>query len=242
MINSKLEKFLSVLVLYALLVTCRFVLPVSEPPTNTESNVAILLSIITTAIILRVYTHYRDKNALKKIVLLLETNDLDGAEKYVNKCLKNQKNGLSAHLYKLYVSVMCGRIKEFEELLLKCGQSNRYKKMLASLFVRELIVIVDYIKSPNGKISDPDLTQTTKALSMQNEEDLPYLLDIYGKIKYSLFKALFAVKIYLIYAKCGNVEKAEQYYELAIKHAPSSEISYYIENLKNIKQKGDNDI
>ena len=74
------------------------------------------------------------------------------------------------------------------------------------------------------------------ALSAQNDEtNFPRLLSIYSRTKFGMIKSVFAFKLYLTYTESKNSEKAEHYYDIALKYAPSLEIAYYIETSRHNK-------
>ena len=224
MINSKLE------------ITFRFVLPISEPIGNIDKYVVVFLSVATSIMAYHIYTYHRNKKILNKINFLLENNELDEAERFINNCLAKQKKNSSVYMYKLYVLGMCGRITEFEKAISKCQQLRKYKKLLELDFVKGLICIIDYFKTSTNTCICSNRQywgEIVDALSAQNDEkNIPELLNIYSRAKFYIIKSVVAFKLNLIYKESKNFEKAEYYYDIALQYAPSLEIEYYIEMSK----------
>lgn len=234
MINSKFEKILLVIVWYVLLIIFRFILPISEPPTNIDKYVVVFLSTMVTVIIYRVYIYHRDKRILKNINHLLEANQIEEAIKYIDKWLAKQKKCRSVYMYKLYVMAMCGRITEFEQMLSECERTNKYRKLITLDFVEALRVIINYFKTCNCMVVSLKQQYWAEIMDVLSEKDhkknIPILLSMYSRTKFKMIKSVLAFKLYLTYLSINNNEKAEFYYNEALKYAPSLEIAYYIEN------------
>lgn len=235
MINSKTEKLLLVLAWYIFLMAFRFILPVSEPPSNIDKNVVVLLSVMATIIIYRIYIYNINKYILKNINALLETNQLQEAIEYINKCLKKQKKSYSLYMYKLYVLAMCGRITEFEKMLSECERSNKYYSIITLDFVEGLKSIISYIKTGKCTIASFKERYWFEIVSLLSDENfekiIPNLVQMYSIAKFGIIKTVLALRLYRIYLELNN-EKSEYYYNEALKYAPSLEITYYIESVK----------
>ena len=174
MINSKLEKVLIVLVWYVFLITFRLVLPIEEPPGNVDKYIIIFLSVITTLAVYHVYAYYRNRHVLNKINILLENNELDKAEEYINKCSLKQKKCRAVYMYKLYTIAMCGHIGEFEEELSKCKQLKKYKNLLDWDFIKGLKSIIGYFKTCDSTVvlsGNGYWGEIMNVLSLQNKEE-----------------------------------------------------------------------
>lgn len=243
MVNSKLEKVLLVLVWYALLITFRFVLPISAPPSDIDKYVVIFLSVLVTIIVYRMYVHYRNKHILKTVNILLEENRLDEATRYINKCLSKHKSS-SVYAYKLYALAMCGRITEFEKMLSECNKSNKYKKIVGLDFVRGLVSIISYFKTCNSTTVSVNQQSWAEIVNTLLEEEIessiPNLLNAYSNATFGIIKSVFAFKLHFIYLKIGDIEKAERYHHESLKYAPSLEVAYYIEHSRNLECGGEN--
>lgn len=237
MINSKLEKVLIVLVWYVFLITFRLVLPIEEPPGNVDKYIIIFLSVITTLAVYHVYAYYRNRHVLNKINILLENNELDKAEEYINKCSLKQKKCRAVYMYKLYTIAMCGHIGEFEEELSKCKQLKKYKNLLDWDFIKGLKSIIGYFKTCDSTVvlsGNGYWGEIMNVLSLQNkEENAVVLSNLCNCAKSGLIKSVFAFKLYLTYSENGDLEKSESYYNAALKYAPSSEVACCIENSKS---------
>ena len=231
--NSKLEKVLLVLVWYVLLITFRFVLPISEPLSAIDKYVVIFLSVLVTIIIYRVYIYYRYRLLLKNINLLLETNQLDEAVKYINRFLSGRKKSRLAYAYKLYVLAMCGQITEFEKMLCECKLSNKYKKIFKLDFVQGSISIINYFKTSTTTVMFINKQGWAEMINIllekDHEKNIPILLSMYSNTKFAMIKSVCALKLYLTYFEIENFEKAEHFYNKALEYAPSLEVAYYIE-------------
>lgn len=240
MINSKLEKLLLILIWYGLVITFRFILPISEPPSDTDRYIVVFLSVLVTVIAHRIYVYLASKHILKKIQFLLVTNHLDESIKYIDKCLLRQKKFRLLYAYRLYVLAMCGQITKFDELYFKCKESNKYEKLVSLDFVQGSLYIINSFKAKtfinNGVCaSQQDWIEIINALSArEDEKSEQVLLGAYCSAKLSMIKSVFAFKLYLTYLKLGNTEKAEYYYNCALKYAPSLEVTHYIENARDL--------
>ena len=103
MIGSKLEKAIFLFVGYGFLILFRFILPISEPPSSVDKYVVVVLSVLVTSILYRVYLRCRNKHIFKNISFLLETNQLEDVQKYINKWFGKHKKSCSIYMYKLYL-------------------------------------------------------------------------------------------------------------------------------------------
>ena len=236
MLDSRVEKVLIIFSWYVLLLTFRFVLPISEPPSNIDKYVVITLSIVATILISHIYVYFKNKHILKKINFLLETNQLEKAIKYINNYSKRQKNCISVHMYKLYVLAMSGRIIEFEKTISKFEGSNKYRKLLKSDFVLGLTYIINYFKTctcAETLLAQQYWNDIVYALSEKDhEKGIPILLSMYSSATFDMIKSVLSFKLYLTYLEIGDIEKSEKYYNESMKYAPSLEVLHYIEKSK----------
>ena len=234
MINSKLEKILLVLLWYVFLIILKLVLPISEPPRDIDKYIVISLSVFVTTTVYRIYIYYRNKNILRNVNLLLEANQLDEALKYINKCLSKQKKSCSIYAYKLYVLAMCGQINEFEKMLYECENAKKYRELISLEFVQALICIINYFKTCTNTYASVNQQRWDEIINVLSEQEsekgISNILSAYSSEKFSLIKSAYAFKLYLTYLKIENTEKAERYYNKALKYAPSLEVAYYIKN------------
>ena len=62
-------------------------------------------------------------------------------------------------------------------------------------------------------------------------KNIPDLLNMYNT-NFDIIKTVLAFKLYLTYLDINVTEKAEYYYNEALKYAPSLEIAYCIQNAR----------
>ncbi len=233
MLSSKIEKIIVALMWYVLLIIFRFVLPISEPPSDIDKYVVVFLSVMTTIIICRVYVYHRNKHMIKNINILLESNQLEEAISYAEHCFNKHKKSNTVYTYRLYAMAMCGRITEFDKILYECSDSKKRKKIMQMDFVKGLESIIRCLKTTNCEMVDINERFWKEIVSALSEKDhrksIPVLLNIYNT-KYSFIKTVVAFKLCLIYSELNDTNKSEHYYNEALRMAPSLEISYYIED------------
>lgn len=244
MINSKLENFLSIVVLYGILIGIRFVLPVSDPPTNKNRVAIIILSIFIWLILLRIYLRLRDKRVVKKVDLYLKQNEFDACILYIDKCLQGHKKTSWLKIMKAYALAMAGHIGDFYDFTVQIKDN---KRCLAHIQLIQIFnIIFSFLKgedctqfSPIDNSSDVYVMKIGNLLQNINYNDdsiIPTALQLY-RTPYNLFKSVVALVLAEQYAKIGDTYNMEIYTADAKKYAPSSEVLFYL-----TKHEGDSQI
>ena len=120
MLNSKIEKIILFVLIFAILMLLCFILPIPSPVTKIDVKFQlILISCMIALLIFHFYIKIRNRRVIKKIDCYISKNELNIGLAYIENCIKNQKNLVWLKVEQANVLALSGQIAAFQKKYLE---------------------------------------------------------------------------------------------------------------------------